>query len=413
MRTKLFAPRVHGLPGSYIFNADSRYAQLDLASLGLLAPIGGADGTAGFHTRADILNKLADGTDLNTLWNDYQALLAAFSTQRQAMIDYLTFRVTNEIEYVPVLGASMDFEESSEFGVPRARRPELQYFALGFPFKWYDMAARYTWQFLINANRAQVDQVQNSALDASNRLEFRLVMNRLFNNVNGSATIGGNPYTVYSFYNADGQIPPAYKNFVHDGTHTHFLSSGAATVDAGDLEQMITHLTHHGFSADQGVQIVILVSATEAATIRLFKAGTGGATYDFVPATGAQGTAIPSILVPGAQIVNQQPSINSVPGMLTIGQYGQALIVQEDYIPVGWMVAIATGGKANLQNPIGVREDPRANLQGLILKPGDNNGYPLINSMFIQGMGVGVRQRGGTVVMKITAGAYTIPTQYP
>lgn len=410
-----FAPLVYGAPGSYTAFKDPFYEKIDLASLGLLPAIGGSDGTEGFHVHADILNKLADGTDINSLWGDYQALLAEFNNQRQVLIDYFSFRVTNPIEYVPVVGGLMDFEESSEFGVPRAQRPELSYWNLGFPFKWYDMAARYTWQFLIGADRRMVDQVQNSALEASNRLEFKLVMNRLFNNVNSSTTIGGNPYTVYAFYNADGTIPPTYKNTVFDGTHQHFLASGATTVDPGDLEQMITHLTHHGYTLESGVQIVIIVNDNEGKTIRQFKAGvaTGGvtATYDFVPATGGS-AAIPSILVPGAQVLNGNPSVNAVPGMNCIGQYGPALILQEDYMPVNYMVALATGGRANLQNPIGVREDPRPELQGLILKPGDNNAYPLINSMFVQGMGVGVRQRGGTVVMKITAGAYSIPTAY-
>jgi hypothetical protein len=75
------------------------------------------------------------------------------------------------------------------------------------------------------------------------------------------------------------------------------------------------------------------------------------------------------------------------------------------------MVAAATAGQASNLNIIGIREDTDPNLQGLILKPGNNNNYPLIDSAFIRGLGAGVRQRGAAAIMKLDAsgGAYTVP----
>ena len=74
-------------------------------------------------------------------------------------------------------------------------------------------------------------------------------------------------------------------------------------------------------------------------------------------------------------------------------------------------MAVATAGQSSSLNLIGIREDENPALQGLVLKPGNNNAYPLIDSNFIRGLGAGVRQRGAAAIMKLDAsgGAYTVP----
>jgi hypothetical protein len=51
-------------------------------------------------------------------------------------------------------------------------------------------------------------------------------------------------------------------------------------------------------------------------------------------------------------------------------------------------------------------------LRGLRLVKGRSADYPLQEAYYQRGFGTGVRQRGGAVVMKITTGGYTVPTQY-
>ena len=59
---------------------------------------------------------------------------------------------------------------------------------------------------------------------------------------------------------------------------------------------------------------------------------------------------------------------------------------------------------------VGLREHVNTSLRGLRLVKGPNPDYPLIDSFYQRGFGTGVRQRGGAVVMKITAGSYSAPT---
>lgn len=370
-----------------------------------------AGGSRGVLTEGDVITQTADGTPLNDIWAEFQQTIALKNSVRQGLVDFLSYSVTEPIATVPQFGGSDDFEVASEFGVPKSIRQSASYFQMGFAFEWYDMANRYTWKFLAEATAEQVESEHQAVLEADNRLVFLEVMRTLFRNTNRVATINQAAYNVYALYNADGTVPPDYKSNTFDGTHTHYLSSGAATVDSGDLDAMQDHLTHHGFNTASGSDLVLMVNKVQGDTIRNFRSIANGGTslYDFIP---AQST--PSFLLPTTLRVadGQTRPAATLRGLTVIGSYGEFTIVQEDYIPAGYMVAFATGGSASLTNPIGIREHRNASLRGLRLVKGRNPDYPLQDAIYNRGFGTGIRQRGGAVVMKITAGAYSIPTQY-
>lgn len=383
---------------------------VDPAYLNMIAPISGAF-PQGFNVEADVITQTADGRDLNDLWAEFTTVVQLHNERRQRIIDLMTFPVTQVIEDVPSLSGD-DFEEASEFGVPVATRTTLTYFQMAYDFKWYDIATRYTWKFLAEASSQQVEAIHQGVLEADNRLVFKKVMNTLFNNVNRTATITQQNYTVYALYNADGTVPPSYKSNTFDGTHTHYLASGAATVDSGDLEAMFDHLRHHGYGESNGTMMVVLVNQAQGDVIRTFRANqtnnnSAVALYDFVPSS-----TQPALIVPNAQGLLGQQVGGTWNGLPVIGSYGPALIVQEDYIPSGYMVLLGSGGEGALQNPIGIREHANPNLRGLRLLAGDRSGYPLVNSYYSRGFGTGIRQRAAAVVMQVTAGSYSIPSAY-
>lgn len=370
-----------------------------------------AGGARGYGTEGDVITQTTDGRDLNHLWEEFSQTLLARNERRQTLIDFLTFPVQQIIEDVPQVGTD-DFEEASEFGEPKSIRPPMSYFSMAYDFKWYDLATRFTWKFLAEATAAQVEAFHNSALEADNRLVFKKVMNTIFNNSNLSATIRGNNYTVYKFYNNDGTTPPDYNGNTFTSTHNHYLTTGAATIDSDDVESAYEHLRHHGYSEVNGLRMVLMVNPTEGTQIRKFRANTVNnnsktALYDFIPATGSA-----PFILPSQGLIGQQVSAE-LEGLRVIGSYGPMIIVEEDYIPTGYFFLFATGGKENIQNPVGFREHANAQLRGLRLIPGDRANYPLVNSFYNRGFGTGVRQRGAGVVFQVTAaGAYTAPTNF-
>lgn len=360
----------------------------------------------GTNEFTDVITQSVDGADLNAMWREFQRSTALLNQQRDPLINRLTFPVTEPTERV-MLPVSEDFEQATEFGEPKGIRvgPSA---IMGYDFQWYDVAIRYTWLFLAESSAEQIRALNAEALEADNRLVFLRVMRSIFNKTNSSATINGQNVNVYRFYNADGVVPPSYKGTTFSGSHTHYLTSGAATIDAGDLKDLEDHLYHHGYRLSLGYSLVLVVNRQEGATIRTFVAGAGGALYTFIPSQDVGG----GVLMPANGGIIGRPTGNpGLPGM--IGTYGPFLIVEEDYVPAGYVLALASGGERNIGNPVGIREHARPELRGLRLMPGPGRDYPLTDSFYQHGLGTGIRQRGAGVVMQITvSGTYTTPAAY-
>jgi hypothetical protein len=376
----------------------------------------------GYSAKADILTKTRDGQDLNAIWDAYQEALQSFNDARQPLIDLLSSPVNGIVDEVANPGTER-FELASEFGIAQSIRPAPAVTSRAYPFEWYDLRQGYTWRFLTKATQRQLDAVMQLALEAENALLFEQVTKSLFNNANRTATVDGiaTPFTVVALYNADGTVPPPYKGQNFNGSHTHFLSSGANTgqvaFDPQDFLDLAGTIEHHGFTRSQGYNIIILLNPADAAAsvvkyVRNQTFASGGSStvtslYDFIPSGGSNFSLL---LPPGYQLVGGLTQ-NSFGGLEVVGSWGPYLFVQDYQIPVGYAVAAATAGSSSDLNIIGVREDEDPSLQGLILKPGNNNNYPLIDSHFIRGLGAGVRQRGAAAIMKLdaTGGAYTVP----
>lgn len=376
----------------------------------LIRPIFGAE--RGYNAAADIVTQTADGRDLNAIWNEFGETLNVWNAGRQKLVDLLTYPVDNLIEDVPAVGGE-DFEEASEFGEPKGIRPGVDFFSMGYDFKWYDLAARYTWKFLADAPANRIEANHQMALEADNRLVFRKVMKTLFDNTNRLASINGANYSVYSLYNGtDGAVPPTYRGNEFTSSHSHYLVSGAATLDSGDVEQLVDTISEHGFGPTEGSQIVILANKAQVDIIRSFtrnvaNANDAVAKFDFIPSATQAG-----FLLPGQGLLGQTPP-TTWNGMDVVGSYAGAYIIEDSYIPAGYLAAFATGGDASLKNPIGLREHANTGLRGLRLIGGNRQGYPLIDSYYQRGFGTGIRQRGAAAVLQVKAsGAYEVPALY-
>lgn len=387
------------------------------AELGMFAAIMGAE--YGYSTQADaVVSQTRDGFDLNTLWAEFQATLEIFNERRNTLVSMLTFDVTDPIERVPQVG-SVDFEDASEFGVPKGIRLKQSYFSLGYDFRDYDIALRYTWKFLRDHDVRQVQAQHNGVLEGYNRLVFRRVMEAIFDNRNRLADINEENVPVYPLYNADTTVPPAYKGTTFDGTHTHYLVSngvdvsGKIHVDSEDLDTMKLKIAEHGYGTEQGTTFVLLANSVDMKDIRTFRAGVVNfnsvtAAYDFIPSVNS-----PTIITPNATGLIGSTPPSSFGGLPVVGTYNNVILIEEDYIPPNYLFMFGTGGTGNLQNLVGLRQHANTNYRGLRLLPGNQQGYPLVESFYSVGFGTGVRQRAGGVVLQLKAsGNYDIPDAY-
>lgn len=299
------------------------------------------------------------------------------------------------------------FEVATEFGIPRALSEPADYLRLAYDFQDYDLRLSATWKWLRSATAEQVTAQVARIFEADNRLVNGTILRRLldpaprFNEWN---------YQCFGLWNGDGMVPPSYSGVNFDGAHMHYLTSGSTHLDSQDIEDMIRHITHHGYGrfGAQGGQLVILANPNQIEDMTFWRAGVEYATgktpkWDFVPSQAAP-----------AYFTTEHP-VGAIPpadfnGLQVKGSYGDAWLIESNYVPSGYVIVAATGGLDSAMNPIGFREHENPAYQGLRHIPG-RGPYPLQNSFYARGFGTGTRHRGAAVVMQVTTNAnYTPPT---
>lgn len=358
----------------------------------------------GILTSGDLLTTTVDGVDLNIIWNEYQATLSTANTNRSLIASLFTFDTTKASDLVSLDGSVVSFEERSEFGLPKSVQAEPSYTPVGFPLRWFDLAIRYTEDFLRDASRGQLDTQHNAALEANHEMLFRETLRSLMHRTTSATrVVNENGTPIYSLYDggADSK-PPSFAGRSFAPNHQHYLVSGANVVDGRDLLDLTRHIQEHGYGINGAERIVLIVHPQEGETIRGLRIG-DTSPYDFIPSPGA-----PAYLST-EHLVGEQPPAQFM-GMPVIGSYGNALVVESYYVPAGYVIASSTSGAGSHRNPLGFRQHVRPDHQGLILKPGTDNRYPLRGSTYVRGFGIGVRNRGAAAVMQIKAsGTYDNP----
>lgn len=375
---------------------------------------GGEGNRSGYMTHGDILTHTIDGVDLNQLWSEFIDANTIYNEHKQGMVSMMTYNVTADIELVPQIG-DFNFEEATEFGIPRKANTNINYYQLAYSYKDWDLGVGYTWKFLRDAPAQQVEAIHTKAIQADQALVYRKVMEALFDNRSRQTVINSLSYNVYPLANGDGWVPPSYKGQDFDGTHNHYLKTNGTLVDSGDFEGAVEHLTHHGYGWDTGTQIVCFANRAQVNEIRKFRFGQtngdGGAVtanYDFIPALGQ-----PALIVPNAEglLGGQAPGVWN--GMRVTGSYMDVIIIEEPLMPPGYMLFLSTGGPSADENIVGIREHASAEWRGLRLLPGNQQRYPLVDGYYIHGFGTGIRRRTGAVIVQVGAGTtYAPPASY-
>lgn len=367
----------------------------------------------GILNQSSLVSVTADGVDLNELWNSFYESTAIYNEAMDDLISLLTYPVTTPIEPVVQIG-DVTLEEATEIGVPKGAGLPIETFMMGYDLRHYDKRNAFTWMFLMDADARQIEAIHNAIIWADKRLVFRKVMEALFDNRTRRANIRNQAYNVYPLYNGDNEVaPPRFKNNTFDTDHNHYVISSNSLVDSSDLEDLHELIAEHGYSPQAGTAFLLLANKTETDTIRTFRRGVvnnNGATaaFDFIPAP-----TQPAMLLPNAEgLLGNQPA-PTFGGLAVIGSYGFWNIVEEEYIPPGYLLGLGYGGRFNLGNPVGLRQHANPDMQGLRILPGNNQRYPLIDGFYARSFGTGVRQRGGAAIMQIKAsGTYDIPQVY-
>jgi hypothetical protein len=357
----------------------------------------------GINTAGDLIRETVDGVPVSRLWGEFIETLKIRNETRDNLMAFLGFKTTAAGDQVAQTADVEDMEKASEYGLAKSVRAPGVFLTLGFNFDWFDAATRFTWQFLVDADASQVEAQHQAVLEADNRLVFKAMMGALFSN---ASRLNPEGLTVQPLYNADGTIPPEHAGVTYDGTHTHYLVSGAASLEGNDVIDVTRHVTHHGKGdTSQGERVVVFMHPNEAEVARGIVRGATSAA-DFIPSESA-----PAFLTDQTIVGDRPPAAL---GRISIfGSLGTAWLSESSLIPAGYLAAASVAGSNDPRNVLAVREHSRPELRGLRLIPGPSDDHPLQQSTYQRGFGTGVRQRGGAAIMQIKAsGSYAVPAMY-
>lgn len=369
--------------------------------------IWGGEGRRGMSVAGDVLvNETADGVNLQAIWKELQKALEVYNTHRSTITRLLSYPTVAVADAVPQSIEGESFEIATEAGIPRAIREPADHLLLGYSFQDFDLRLGATWKWLRAATSEQVTAQVTRIFEADNRLVNGTILRRLLTPAPQYNDFG---HTCYGLWSGDGMIPPSHLGKSFDGAHTHYLTSGSTHIDSADIEDMIKHVTHHGYGrfGAQGGRLLILAHPDQTEDVTWWRAGIEYASgkipkFDFVPSQAA-----PAYFTNEHLVGSVAPS--EFEGLQVLGSYGDAWLVESHYIPRGYVAVVATGGLDSEMNAIGVREHPNTAYQGLRHIPG-RGPYPLTDSFYARGFGVGVRHRGAAVAMQITTNpTYTAP----
>ncbi|MBF6260198.1 hypothetical protein IU468_28470 [Nocardia farcinica] len=231
----------------------------------LLPPIGG---DSGYATEGDVLvNRTADGVNLNEIWNELAEVLAVQNSDRANLASLVSFSTTAVADPIPQVPGAEHFEEASEFGEPTGLRAERDALIMGYDFKDYDLANRFTWKLLRDATTEQVRSTIDRRLNADNRNVNGTVLRRLFDNTQG---LNEFQHNVYPLWNGDAMIPPPFAGQEEFGVSNHMLASGASMIDSEDLELLMSLLRSKGYGLQPDTRLLLLCNPAQGEQIAGF-----------------------------------------------------------------------------------------------------------------------------------------------
>jgi len=300
-----------------------------------------------------------DGIDSRQLYNLYVKGVEAYNAKPIAIERFIN---KTDKEKVFVWQRSMEFVRGAE-----GYEPDVQKIAnreIELPLHDYALGYGFTLQSIQDSIAKELDETQKEALRADQRLMQKLFMQATTNST--------------GFW--DGAMTTAPPNFgmnTFAASHSHYTSTGSATIDLDDLTSLKKTIREHGYTGG----LALFINSNEVKAIEDLAGWTTAMTSTSI---------IDDIAKYGAE------------RQLTI--YGFNVIVN-DFVPSGYLVALDANLKA-----LYMREPINTTARGLKLFKGTYPDYPLIGAKYIRRLGMAVAHRGAGAVAQLTTGSYTAPT---
>ena len=313
-------------------------------------------------------------------------VLAQHNAMVQEMMSLFVQPVSVALEYVEG-GSSGYLQEVDEYGRPLVTRLGPGW-SVAYPLRIMSDNKGWTDVALAKLTVGELSRQIEDAMAKDKRTLIREIRRALFKKTNWTFDDEQHgSLTIRRLINADSSIIPDYYETSFDGSsHTHYITSGGASLADGDIKAACDTLKEHGLDGD----LRVLFNKAQETAIK--------ALTDFT-------LAYPAKVDPGASSAKALGLADPD----AIGFCEGAEVSIKPWIPSGYFFAYDAAGAPAL----GMREEAVARLQGfhLAAQEGVDSHFPLQNRFFRRICGFGVRHRLNGVCTFIDAGAtYTDPS---
>ena len=347
----------------------------------------------------DLLSDYANQTvyqyNLDRMWDQVDAYLAARNRLVQGTFDLLADRTTERIWRDGGLADDFVFQRLDEFAAPAPQKAAGSSFASGAPLEKWGAGTQWTASYFdrktVREFALQFDKIAQADVD---RL-FNELQRALFTPTNNTAYtdywIDRLPYTVRRLLNADSTyIPNAPDGTAFTAaTHTHYLARVAALA-ASDITATVDTVAEH-FSAGQ---LRLHINRAQESSVR-------GFTSNFKPLHS------PMVEVRGTTDVVRGNLQLLSPNDREIGLWDdKALVSVKPWIPASYMFAYMEGAPKPL-----VMRVPETGLGGgNLFFEDEHRHHPLTAQFFGRYFGFGTRNRANGAILYTGGTTYVSPT---
>ena len=344
----------------------------------------------GFLNLKDAFSQRVEDVGVQVVNDAIDATIAEHNEQLTNLMSLFVDRTTQyKVRYKTPGAASL--QPLDENG--RARPIKVAgYYDLAFPLQMAGIAWGQTYYASKKMTVEDANNTMATLVTADRRWMRDRILAALFTNVNWTfADPEHGDLTVKPLANADTDTYLIQAGTDTGTTDGHYLAQAGAIADATDPFPTIeTELTEH---PENSGDVVVFVPTINKAAVE----GLSG----FYPLNDSN-----LRMGSGATVVSGSLNI-AMPGKLFGYHEAGVWLAEWKGLPANYLVGTMTGGP----RPIAMREEPEAVLQGFN-RVAERNDYPFFESQYLRIAGFGAQNRVGAVVMRVSNGAYAIPTNY-
>ena len=310
-----------------------------------------------------------DDVDTRMLYKEFQQGVQIYNEVEWGLMSQFIRNTTKES--VRVWQRNMEFVTAAEGYMEDWQK--LRAMEVPVNLREFELGYAFTKKAIQDSNAQELRETQAEALRADQRLLAKRFFFRTLTPGAGAISIG---YWDANMAGATVRAPPAWKGNTFDQAHNHYDFSGSADIALSDLSSIKREIREHGYAGP----LYLFMNLEEVESCENLAGWTSAMTPNSI---------IETVATKGFEMIKQFQGLT---------------IIQDDWIPAGYLMAIEGRVK-----PITMREPLSPKGRGLKLWEGPYSAYPLQEAYYSHRFDMAVVHRGAGAV-RFLAAAWATPT---